>query len=70
MEGRENDLLDRIIADSSFGLSRADIDGLLRLDEFVGRAPQQVREFISGHIDPLLDKAKQFGTALATDLKV
>jgi adenylosuccinate lyase len=70
IEGRENDLLDRIVADPSFGLSRDDIDRLLRVEDFVGRAPQQVREFVSSHIDPLIDKAKRFGSVAAGELKV
>jgi adenylosuccinate lyase len=70
MEGLENDLLDRISGDPSFGLSRRDIDKLMNVEDFIGRAPQQVHEFISERIDPLLESGRRFGTVGEADLKV
>lgn len=70
MEGCENDLLDRIAGDPVFGLSRKDIEKLLNVREFTGRAPQQVHEFISQRVDPLLERGIRFGSAGKTDLKV
>lgn len=55
-EGGENDLLSRIAGDPAFGVT---LDELLRLvspEKFVGRAPQQTEEFISGVVNPLLEK--------------
>ncbi len=57
MEGAENDLLDRIANDSLIGLSREEIERLLNVENFVGRAPQQVHEFISNYVDPLLQQS-------------
>jgi adenylosuccinate lyase len=68
--GGENDLLDRIAADPLFGLSRESIDALLRVEDFVGRAPEQVHEFIAGVIDPLLVRAARYGTVAEAVLKV
>jgi adenylosuccinate lyase len=71
MEGRENDLLDRIANDQAIGLSRKEIDLLLNVENFIGRAPQQVREFIGEYVDPLLQRAAgRFGAAAETQLKV
>jgi adenylosuccinate lyase len=70
MEGRDNDLLDRIAGDPVFRMRRGDIDKLLKVSEFVGRAPEQVAEFIEGTIDPILDKGKEYGSIGDVELKV
>ena len=53
-EGKPNDLIDRIVADSAFGLSREDVDKILKPENFIGRSKQQVEEFISEYVDPAL----------------
>ena len=58
-EGRENDLLDRLAGDPAIGMTREEIDATLDVREFVGRAPEQVVEFIEEHIQPALDRNKQ-----------
>ena len=58
-EGRENDLLDRLAADQAIGMSRDEIEALLDVRKFVGRAPAQVAEFIAEHIDPVLDRHQE-----------
>ncbi len=70
MEGKENDLLDRIAQDPLFGLSREEIGNVLKVEDFIGRAPHQVREFIEEYIEPLLQRAARYGTASTSDLKV
>ncbi len=45
-EGLDNDLLDRIANDSAFGMTREELDQFLDVHAFVGRAPQQVEEFL------------------------
>ncbi|MBM3289616.1 MAG: adenylosuccinate lyase [Candidatus Hydrogenedentes bacterium] len=54
VEGGENDLLDRLAGDARIGMSRAEIDAVLDLRQFVGRAPEQVVEFIEYEAQPLL----------------
>lgn len=52
--GRENDLLDRLARDPVVNMTREELEQILNLREFVGRAPEQVVEFISEEIDPVL----------------
>lgn len=52
--GAENDLLERLAADPLIGMSRAELDGILDIRRFIGRAPEQVVEFIESEIDPVL----------------
>ena len=53
-EGKENDLLDRLASDPAIAMTRGEIDALLDLRAFVGRAPQQVAEFIENEVQPVL----------------
>ncbi|NIA14543.1 MAG: adenylosuccinate lyase [Nitrospiraceae bacterium] len=55
-EGADNDLLDRLAGDPAIGMTREEIDEVLDLREFVGRAPQQVDEFIEQEVQPVLDR--------------
>jgi adenylosuccinate lyase len=50
----QNDLLDRIAADDAFGISRAELEQAMDPARFVGRAPQQVDEFLGEVVEPLL----------------
>ena len=53
-EGKPNDLIDRVVNDASFGLTHADIDGVLVPEHFTGRSAQQVEEFLNEVIRPVL----------------
>ena len=53
-EGGDNDLLERIAADSAFGMSLDELMAHLDPKNYVGRAPEQTREFIESRIDPVL----------------
>ncbi len=55
-EGGKNDLIERILADPAFGLSAEEVEKSLTPEHYVGRAPQQVEEFISEYIRPLLEE--------------
>ena len=48
-----NDLLDRLGRDKSFGVKLKDLEGAIDPKRFVGRAPEQVDEFLRGVITPL-----------------
>jgi len=50
-EGATNDLLDRLRADPAF--ARVDLDGVIRQGCWVGRAPEQVDEFIAQEVTPI-----------------
>ncbi len=53
-QGGKNDLLDRIASDVSFGLNKDDMEKLLDPVLFIGRSQEQVEEYLSGVIGPLL----------------
>ena len=57
-EGKPNDLLDRIAADPMFGLSREQLDEVMQPEKYVGRAPQQVTEYLDEVVRPVLDENK------------
>ena len=57
-EGGENDLVERVAADPAFGLTKEEILSEMEPINFVGRAPQQVDEFLSGLVQPILDANK------------
>ena len=56
VEGKENDLLDRIIKDPDFNLSEDELDNLLDPKKYIGRSPEQVVEFIEEYINPILEE--------------
>ncbi len=53
-EGGANDLVSRIANDEAFRLTEEELKGLLRAENFTGRAPEQVEEFSREFIVPLL----------------
>ena len=55
-EGLENDLIERILADPSFGLKREDIEAVLVPENYTGRSSEQVTEFLAECVKPILDK--------------
>ncbi len=52
--GRPNDLVERIRRDPAFAPVHADLDAILDARAFVGRAPEQVAEFLDEEVDPVL----------------
>lgn len=50
-EGGSNDLLDRLKQDPLF--ASVNVDALVSPTEFVGRAPQQVDEFVAEYVEPV-----------------
>lgn len=58
-EGADNDLLDRLAGDPEIGMSRGEIDAVLDVRAFVGRAPEQVDEFLAAEADPLLERHRE-----------
>jgi adenylosuccinate lyase len=49
----KNDLLERLSSDKSFGVKMKDLEGAIDPKRFVGRAPEQVDEFLRDVITPL-----------------
>ena len=58
-EGKPNDLLERIAGDPSFGMTMEQLQSIMKPENFVGRAPQQVEEFVEEVIQPILDANKE-----------
>src|SRR5689334_12330944 len=51
----ENDLFDRIAADSLFGIDRASIETLARPENYTGLSQQQTERFLIEDVDPILE---------------
>ncbi len=58
-KGLENNLLELIAAEPAFGLSLEELQKCMEPSRYVGRAPQQVEEFLSEVVRPILDKNKE-----------
>ena len=54
--GGDNDLVDRIAGDEAFGMDEPTLREMLDPSRFVGRAPQQVDQFLEGWVEPLLTR--------------
>ncbi len=55
-EGLKNDLMERVCGDPAFGLTLEEGMALLRPENFTGRAPQQVEEYLEEVIEPILEE--------------
>ncbi len=60
VEGKENDLLERIEADKLFGLSHDDILKLMEPTQFIGRSKEQVEEFIDEIVKDKISKYSEY----------
>ena len=54
VEGKDNDLIDRIAADPAFGVDAETLKASLDPAKYVGRAPEQVDDFLREVVKPLL----------------
>lgn len=54
--GKDNDLIDRIKRDPAFAKVAPHIDSMIDPEKFVGRAPQQVEDYVQAEVEPLLKK--------------
>jgi adenylosuccinate lyase len=52
--GNDNDLLQRILNDSRFGLTAEELYRLLDVHSFTGRAKEQTEEFLNEYVKPVL----------------
>jgi adenylosuccinate lyase len=69
LEGGCNDLLDRILGDPVFGLTKPELDAILASGGFVGRAAEQTEEFLAEYVRPLLD-ANRGELGIKVDIRV
>ncbi|HQL10388.1 MAG TPA: adenylosuccinate lyase [Lentisphaeria bacterium] len=61
VEGGDNDLLARLKADPAFAAIKDGLDDTLDPARYVGRAPQQVDEFLAAEVQPVLAAAGDAG---------
>ena len=57
-KGESNDLMDRIAADPAFGFTRQELADIMNPSNFIGRASDQVKDFLSDFVRPILEKNK------------
>ena len=69
MEGKENDLIERILNDDSLNLDKTKFMEMLDPKNFIGFAPIQTEEFVQNEAQPILDKYSDL-IGLEADLKV
>lgn len=69
VEGKDNDLLERIANDDAFGVTLDELKNLLKPEKYVGRSSEQVTEFINECVAPVLDKYKD-ELGIAVEIKV
>lgn len=69
-EGEENDLLQRLAGDPLFAAVKDDLQNLCDPQLFIGRAPEQVDEFLAECIDPLLESRLEEAEGVQGDVRV
>ena len=58
MEGKPNDLLQRIANDETFGLTMEELNSIMVPSNFVGIAPQQTEDYVKNHVMPVIEANK------------
>ena len=66
----KNPLIDFLAEDERIPLNREEIMNILKPEEFIGRAPSQVEEFLRNEIDPILDTYQDIIDGKKVDLNV
>ncbi|NML57635.1 adenylosuccinate lyase [Chryseobacterium cheonjiense] len=69
VEGKENDLIERILNDHTLKLDKSKLKEVLDPKNFIGFAPIQTEEFIKNEVQPIIDQNKDL-IGLEADLKV
>ena len=65
-----NNLIDLMAEDPAFGMSREELTAHLEPERYIGRCPEQVEEFLSQEIAPVLEKYAAALGGKETELKV
>lgn len=56
--GGTNNLIEILTSDDQIPLNKEQLEQLLRVDQFIGRAPEQVAAFLYNEVQPVLDRYK------------
>lgn len=59
VEGKENNLAELIAADSEFGMTEDEIKAVFKPENFIGRSPEQVDDFLNETVKPMLEANKE-----------
>ncbi len=59
LNGANNDLLDRILHDSRFGITKEELDEIVDPRKFTGCASMQTEDYLSNFVRPALEKRKE-----------
>ena len=57
-EGLPNDLFDRLCASDKLHISKEEKEAYFNASRYIGRASEQVTDFINDDVNPVLDKNK------------
>jgi adenylosuccinate lyase len=68
--GKPNNLIDLIAADPMFGLTREEITAHLDPQNYIGRCPQQVDDFLKNDVNPVLEQYSSALKGSTAELKV
>lgn len=69
MEGKPNDLIERIIKDEKINIDKEKLMKLINPSNFIGFAPEQTEEFLDQEVNPILLKYEHL-LGINSDLKV
>ena len=69
VEGKDNDLIDRIVNDDYFKLDKAKLLSILEPKNFIGFAAEQTEKFVNIEVKPILEKYKAL-LGMDSELKV
>jgi len=69
VEGKSNDLIDRIVSDKTFNLDKEKLLSLLDPKNFIGFSSEQTEEFIKVEVDPIIEENKDL-LGIDVELKV
>ncbi|RQD67188.1 MAG: adenylosuccinate lyase [Tindallia sp. MSAO_Bac2] len=68
-EGKENDLLARILEDDAFDLSEKELNNILHPNHYIGRSSEQVTQLLNDYVYPVFKEFEHISMQ-KTDLKV
>ncbi len=68
--GLTNDLIDLLAADPLFGMSKEELSVHMEPSRYIGRCPEQVEDFLSEYVRPVLERYQAALTDRAVELKV
>lgn len=69
LNGKDNDVLDRIVNDKTFGLTKAELEKILSDFSFTGCAESQTQSFIDNIVQPILNENKEY-LGIKSEIKV